>query len=105
METTGFGGEIRDRLMEDLRLVMRDVEDLLRSTGQTVDESYRLARTRFESTLNDAKSGFSDLEGRVSEGAREAMETTQDYVQKNPWQAVGIGALTGLAIGLLISRR
>lgn len=105
METTGLGGDIRDRLLEDLRLVIKDAEDLLRSTGQQVDEGYRLARARFESTLSGAKSSLSTLEGRVTTSARDAIDTTQEYVQANPWQAVGIGALAGLAIGLLIGRR
>ncbi len=105
METTGLGGDFRDRLLEDLRLVVRDAEDLLRSTGQQMDDGYRLARARFESTLGGAKDSLSVLEARVTEGAREAIDTTQQYVKENPWQAVGIGALTGLAIGLLIGRR
>lgn len=105
METTGLGGEFRERLLEDLRLVIRDAEDLLRSTGQQMDDGYRLARARFESTLSGAKDSLSVLEERVTEGARDALETTQEYVKENPWQAVGIGALAGLAIGLLIGRR
>lgn len=105
METIGLGGDIRDRLLEDLRLVIKDAEDLLRSTGQQVDEGYRVARARFESTLSDARSSLSTLEERVADGTRDAIETTQQYVKENPWQAVGIGALTGLAIGLLIGRR
>ncbi|HYD96411.1 MAG TPA: DUF883 family protein [Noviherbaspirillum sp.] len=105
MDTTGLGGDIRDRLLEDLRLVIKDAEDLLRSTGQQVDEGYRAARARFESTLSGARSGLSTLEGRVTEGARDAMDTTQNYVRENPWQAVGIGAAAGLVLGLLISRR
>lgn len=105
METIGLGGDIRDRLLEDLRLVIKDAEDLLRSSGQQLDEGYRVARARFESTLSDARSSLSGLEERVAEGARDALDTTQQYVKENPWQAVGIGALTGLAIGLLIGRR
>ncbi|HYD62867.1 MAG TPA: DUF883 domain-containing protein [Noviherbaspirillum sp.] len=105
METTGLGGDFRERLLEDLRLVIRDAEDLLRSTGQQMDDGYRLARARFESTLSGAKDNLSVLEERVADSARDALETTQQYVKENPWQAVGIGALTGLAIGLLIGRR
>lgn len=105
METIGPGGDFRDRLLEDLRLVIKDAEDLLRGTGQQVDEGYRMARARFESTLSDARSNLSVLEERVADGARDALDTTQQYVKENPWQAVGIGALTGLAIGLMIGRR
>jgi len=101
MDTTGLGGDIRDRLIEDLQLVIKDAEDLLRSTSQQVDEGYRLARARFESTLSSARNSLSTLEV----GARDALDTTQEYVKANPWQAVGIGAAAGLAIGLLIGRR
>jgi len=105
MDNTGLSADIRDRLLEDLKLVIKDAEDLLRSTGQQVDEGYRAARARFESTLSGAKNSLSTLEGRVATGARDALDTTQQYVQSNPWQAVGIGALAGLAIGLWIGRR
>jgi len=105
METTGLGGDIRERLLEDLRLVIKDAEDLLRSTGQQVDEGYRIARARFETTLRSAKDSLSTVEGRVSTTARDALDTTQEYVKANPWQAVGAGALAGLVIGLWIGRR
>jgi len=105
METTGQRNDFRDRLIDDLRLVIKDAEDLLRTTGQQVDEGYQVARARFESTLSSAKSGLTTLEDRVSTTARDALETTNDYVQANPWQAVGAGALAGLVIGLLIGRR
>jgi ElaB/YqjD/DUF883 family membrane-anchored ribosome-binding protein len=99
------GGELRDRLLDDLRLVIKDAEDLLRSTGQQVDEGYQLARTRFESTLSSAKSGLSTLEDRVTASTRDALETTDQYVQSHPWQSVGVGALAGLVVGLWLGRR
>ena len=105
METTAQRGDIRDRLLDDLRLVIKDAEYLLRSTGQQVDEGYRVARARIESTLSDAKSGLSTLEEQVTTSARDAYETTEQYVQQNPWQAVGVGALAGLIVGLYLGRR
>ena len=105
MESNGHRNDIRDRLLDDLRLVIKDAEDLLRTTGQQVDEGYQQARARFESTLSGARSGLSSLEEHLSATARDALETTQEYVQSNPWQAVGAGALAGLVIGLLIGRR
>lgn len=104
METTGRN-DFRDRLIEDLRLVIKDAEDLLRSTGQQVDDGYRLARARFESTLSNARSGLTTLEDRVTTTARDALESTEEFVHHNPWQAVGVGALAGLAIGLWLGRR
>ncbi len=104
METNGRS-KTRDRLIDDLRLVIQDAEDLLRSTGQQVDEGYRLARAKFESTLSSARGGLSTLEERVAASARDALDTTDDYVQAHPWQSVGVGALAGLVIGLWLGRR
>jgi ElaB/YqjD/DUF883 family membrane-anchored ribosome-binding protein len=105
METTGQGREVRNRLLDDLKLVIQDAEDLLRSTGQQVDESYQTARTRFESTLGNVRSGLSTLEERVQTGSREAMDTTEQYMQQHPWQSVGVSALAGLIVGLWLGRR
>lgn len=105
MEPTGQRSEIRDKLLNDLRLVIKDAEDLLRSTGQQVDEGYQLARAKFESTLHNARSGLSSLEDRVTASARDALETTDHYVQAHPWQSVGVSALAGLAVGLWLGRR
>ena len=42
---------------------------------------------------------------RDTSGALVAAKTADDFVKENPWQAVGISALAGLVIGILISRR
>lgn len=105
MDRIPLGGDLRDQLLDDLMLVVQDAEDLLRTTGKHATEGYQLARAKFESTLGSAKESISELEAKVSEGAREAYDTTNRYVQENPWQAIGAGALAGLAIGLWISRR
>lgn len=105
MESNGQHGGSREKLLDDLRLVMHDAEELLRTTGQQMDEGYQVARARFESTLSDAKTSLSALEQQVVTGARDALETTDQYVKSNPWQSVGIGALAGLVVGLWFGRR
>ena len=37
--------------------------------------------------------------------AKQAARATDAYVHDNPWQAIGVGAALGLAIGVLIARR
>jgi ElaB/YqjD/DUF883 family membrane-anchored ribosome-binding protein len=95
----------REKLVTDLKLVIKDAEELLRNTTQQVDAGYQSARARFESTLQDAKIGLSSMDGRMRSGANDALQTTHRYVQDNPWQAVGAGAVAGLLIGLLIGRK
>jgi ElaB/YqjD/DUF883 family membrane-anchored ribosome-binding protein len=39
------------------------------------------------------------------EKARELVSTTDDYVRRNPWQAIGLMAIVGVTLGYLIARR
>lgn len=98
----GQYGNSRDRLLDDIRLVLRDAEELLRSTSLQAGEGYQVARERFESTLSSARDSLSELEDQVSVTARETMASTDRYVKENPWQAVAVGALAGLALGLVL---
>jgi ElaB/YqjD/DUF883 family membrane-anchored ribosome-binding protein len=105
MESNGQYGSTRDRLLDDLKLILRDAEDLLRSTSQQAGDGYQVARAKFESTMGMAKENLSDVEQIVAENTRVAMENTDRYVKENPWQAVGVGALAGLVVGLIVGRR
>lgn len=105
MDKTELKGLARDKLVSELQLVIRDAEDLLRNSGQQMGERYQNARARFESTLSSARDELATLEERVMTGTRDAFDSADHYVQQNPWQAVGAGALAGLLIGLVLGRR
>lgn len=44
-------------------------------------------------------------EDSLRERGQAAITATEDYVQANPWQSVGIAAGVGFLIGLLATRR
>ncbi|MGE5652075.1 YqjD family protein [Noviherbaspirillum sp. UKPF54] len=105
MDTTRQGTDVRNRLVDDLKLVIKDAEELLRSSGQQVDEGYQAARAKFESTLSNARGGLTSLQGNVFASSREALANTNQYVQEHPWQSVSVGALAGLVLGMWLGRR
>jgi ElaB/YqjD/DUF883 family membrane-anchored ribosome-binding protein len=41
----------------------------------------------------------------VQRQAKEALEAGDRYVRDQPWDAIGIAAVAGLAIGFLVGRR
>jgi ElaB/YqjD/DUF883 family membrane-anchored ribosome-binding protein len=53
--------------------------------------------------MRKAKAKLAD--SAVVGGAKDAARATDEYVHEHPWGAVGIAALAGLAIGVLIARR
>jgi ElaB/YqjD/DUF883 family membrane-anchored ribosome-binding protein len=95
----------RDKLVQDMKVVIADAEDLLRATANQAGEKISVARERIEDSLHQAKVKLAEAEALVSERAREAARYTDEYVHENPWRAIGVAAGIGLLLGLLISRR
>jgi len=94
-----------EKLAADLRLVISDAEALLRATVGQAGETAAAARAKMQESLESAKLELGLLGEEATEQARAAVRAADDYVRANPWQAVGIAALAGIALGLLISRR
>jgi ElaB/YqjD/DUF883 family membrane-anchored ribosome-binding protein len=95
----------RDRLVQDMRSVIADAEDLLRATANQAGEKIAVARERIQDSLHQAKVKLAEAEAVLTEHAKQAARYTDEYVHDNPWRAIGIAAGIGLLLGLLISRR
>jgi ElaB/YqjD/DUF883 family membrane-anchored ribosome-binding protein len=95
----------KDKLIEDLRVVASDVEELLRATAHQTGERVDAARARAEESLRSARARLEEAGVEVAARTREAASETDRYVHDNPWQAVGVAAGIGLILGFLIGRR
>jgi len=94
-----------DKLVEDLKVVMRDAEALIKATSAQTGEKIQEVRSRAEESLRQARERLAALEGEAMQRAREVAGATEVYVRENPWQSLGAAAGVGLLIGLLLSRR
>ena len=94
-----------DRILDDLRRVVDDAEALMRGTSGLVGERAAEARERAAESVRAARERQSGHEEELHDRARDAAQGTEDYVRRNPWQAVGIAAGVGLLLGVLINRR
>ncbi len=103
--STSVQGDIsKEKLMQDLQLVVADAEELLRATAGQAGEKVSAARVRIEESLGAAKQRLADTQDAMLEKTRQAARVTDEYVHDNPWRAVGIAAGVGLVVGMLISR-
>ena len=97
-----------DDIIEDLRAVVRDAEELLRATDDQAVEKVSEARSRVEETLESARARLEDAAGEKGARIRTAARSTQAYVKDNPWTAliiaVGAGYLIG-RVGRAVRRR
>ena len=86
--------ESADNLMNDLRAVIADAEELLRASAGEAGPKLQEARARAEESLRAARE---HLQGAGAE--------LDSKVRANPWAAVGIAAGVGLVVGILLSRK
>ena len=103
---TGSLNEVtKAQLVAEFKTVIADAEALIKATAHQGGEKVDHLRSQAEASLASAKEKLEDLHEDLSEKGREAVNATDDYVQDNPWKAVGIAAGLGLVIGMLVSRR
>jgi len=101
---TGGTDVSKEKLMQDLQVVVSDAEELLKMTAAQAGEKVSAARERVQDSLISVKARLAVAEEAMLEKTRQAARATDDYVNDNPWRAVGIGAALGLLVGMLISR-
>lgn len=92
-------------LRRDLAAIVADAEELLRHTVHAAGTPAAAARERLQTTLSNARtrtlSGLSNLRDH---GVK-AVGAADTYVRARTWQSVGVAALAGLTVGLLLTRR
>ena len=100
-ETHGKEDEFIDSVKESLD----DAEKLLREAADATGDKAIELRERAMKSLRRTREALYDTQDALVARGRLAARATDDYVHDNPWQAIGVAGLTGLLVGMLISRR
>jgi ElaB/YqjD/DUF883 family membrane-anchored ribosome-binding protein len=99
----------KEKLLQDLNLVVKETEQLLRDTAAVGGEKVASWRAGVEQNLKTAKARIGEIEHVAVEKAKATAQATDAYVHDKPWQAIGItagvGVLVGLAVGMMLNRR
>ena len=94
-------GPTREKLAEDLRLLVHDAEQLLKSGANDAGEKAAELRARLQTSLENAKDTMKRLEDRAIASAKAADRVIRDH----PYESLGIAFGVGLLIGVLINRK
>jgi ElaB/YqjD/DUF883 family membrane-anchored ribosome-binding protein len=90
----------RDKFVEDVRVLTKDVQDLLKVTASVVGDKAAEARVKVEESLKVAQDKLSVVQDNVKAKGQEAFAVTDGFVRDNPWNAVGIAAGVGFILGI-----
>jgi ElaB/YqjD/DUF883 family membrane-anchored ribosome-binding protein len=94
-----------DKLMQDLKTVVVDAEDLLKATASQGGEQIARIRARAEESLRVARSRIKEMTQAAEAQARAAAGEVNRQVHDSPWTAVGIAAGAGVLLGFLLGRK
>ena len=89
----------------DIQNVVSDAQDLLKTVQTEGEGKLNEMRGKVQAQIDAARQTLAELQSTVTDSAKVAMNTTDEYVRANPWRAVGISAGIGALIGFLIARR
>jgi ElaB/YqjD/DUF883 family membrane-anchored ribosome-binding protein len=93
----------RDKLVEDVKILTKDVQDLLKATASVVGDKATIAREKVEESLKVAQEKLATMQETARVKGREAAAATDEYVRDNPWNAVGIAVGIGFLVGLTLA--
>ena len=90
----------REKFVEDIKVLTRDVQDLLKATTSVVGEKAAEARVKVEESLKVAQDKLTVVQENMKARGQEVLTITDGYVRDNPWNAVGIAAGIGFILGI-----
>ena len=95
----------KDKVVDDLKTLARDAEDLLKATagdvGDKMSEKAKEARSRMAVALERAKDSCAQWEDKTVAAAR----ATDKAIRSHPYESAGVACVIGILIGVLIGRR
>ncbi|HEX7386894.1 MAG TPA: DUF883 family protein [Castellaniella sp.] len=94
-----------DALVEDLKKTLDQAEKFLREATEATGDKASDLRARALQALDDGREALAQTQAGLLEQGRQVAHDTDEYVQANPWKAVGIAGVAGLLLGALLSRR
>ena len=92
-------------MSREFQNLIADVEDLLKATTSLTGEELARAMMKLSKRVAAARESVEDLGGAIADQTRDTAKGANSYVHENPWQAIGIGTVLGLLLGVAITYR
>ena len=99
-----FSGQ-KDKLVDDIKSVLTDAEEMLRKARTSSAEGYSAIRAELEDRLGSSIVRLQEVQAQMKSRARQAVRVTDEYVHDNPWKSMSYVAIAGLVLGLILTRR
>ena len=92
-------------IRSDLTDLVSETENSLKRAGAETADKARVLGAQVATKFNNLKPQLQDLQSEAIDRARNAATVTAKYARERPMQTLGIVALLGILVGLLLNRR
>jgi ElaB/YqjD/DUF883 family membrane-anchored ribosome-binding protein len=89
----------------EMKSLLTDVRELMARISDVKDVEVQRLLGKVRGAMDAAKETFADGAESVRRKAKVVAAGADDYVHESPWQAVGIAALVGALVAVLVTRR
>jgi ElaB/YqjD/DUF883 family membrane-anchored ribosome-binding protein len=89
----------------EIKSLIADVEDLVARIADLKDADVVRVRNKVMRAMDAAKEGLAGGADTLKRQAQRVASGADDYVRESPWAAVGVAAVVGAVVGILVSRR
>ncbi len=93
--------ESTEKLLNDLKAVVEDGEQLLKAGAHELSEKGQAAREKLAAALEVARETRRKLQDQAVAGAK----ATDRLIREHPYQSIGIAFGIGMLIGILVNRK
>jgi len=94
----------KQKIIEDIKMLLNDSEELLRLSATLPGEGVDALRTRLRDHVDTARNALDDAQANAQSKYRAGIDCTEKYVRDKPWEGLGVAAGIGFFLGILISR-
>ncbi|CAH2794088.1 MAG: hypothetical protein CBARDMAM_3230 [uncultured Caballeronia sp.] len=94
----------KQKIIEDIKVLLNDSEELVRLSALLPAEGVDALRTRLRDHVDAARNALETAQSSAQQRYRASLDGTAQYTRDNPWQALGIAAGIGFLAGILVSR-
>lgn len=95
----------RERVVADLKSLVRDSEELLKATAGDVSEKAKETRARLSGALERATETSNQMQEQTAASARAAAKKAGTVLRSHPFESLGVTFGVGLLVGVLVTRK
>jgi len=92
-------------VVSDFGEALSNAQRMLRQAGTRSGHRADRLRAQADAQLKAASKKLQDVQDKAREAGSAAAQRADDYLRDKPWYAVGMAAVVGVALGMLLGSR